>query len=71
MFLRALVTAADALTRSLGCLGEGPEPPRLAPPRRPRLVISPAPRQRLSSLGGDSNGQMERFAGWRALAAVA
>ena len=62
MVLRAMVTAAETVTRFLRRLGEDPEPPPLAPPRRPPFFVSPALRQRLGRLDGDSNAQMEMFA---------
>jgi len=61
MVLRAMVTAAETVTRFLRRLGEDPEPPPLAPPRRPPFFVSPALRQRLGGLDGDSNAQMEMF----------
>ncbi len=66
MVLRAMVTAAETITRFLRKLGEDPEPPPLAPARRPPFFVSPALRQRLGGLGGlggDSNAQMEMFGG--------
>ncbi len=50
MVLRAMVTAAETVTRFLRRLGEDPEPPPLAPPRKPPFFVSPALRQRLGGL---------------------
>lgn len=61
MVLRAMVTAAETVTRFLRRLGEDPEPPPLAPARRPPFFVSPALRQRLGGHGGDSSAQMEMF----------
>lgn len=61
MVLRAVVTAAETVTRFLRRLGEDPEPPPLAPARRPPFFISPALRQRLGGLGGHPNAQVEMF----------
>ena len=64
MLLRALVTAAETVTRFLRRLGEDPEPPPIAPARRPPFFTSPALRRRLGELDeieGDSRRQMDMF----------
>lgn len=63
MLLRALVTAAETVTRFLRRLGEDPEPPPIAPPRRPPFFTSPALRRRLGEVDGNAGPQMEMFGG--------
>lgn len=63
MRLRALVTAAQTVTRFLHRLGEDPDPPPIAPARRPPFFTSPALRRRLGELDGDSHLQMAMFDG--------
>lgn len=63
MRLRALVTAAETVTRFLRRLGEDPDPPPIAPARRPPFFTSPALRRRLGELDGDSRLQMDMFDG--------
>ena len=59
MVLRALVTAAETVTRFLRRLGEDPDPPPIAPARGPPFFRSPALRRRLGELDADSCAQME------------
>ncbi|MBI3205337.1 MAG: hypothetical protein HYZ29_27610 [Myxococcales bacterium] len=62
----------ERITRGfLRRLGGDPELPPLTPARRPPFFISPALRQRLGGLGGDSNAQVEMFASQRAPTVVA
>lgn len=63
MLLRALVTAAETVTRFLRRLGEDPEPPAIAPARRPPFFTGSALRRRLGEVDGDSGAQMEMFGG--------
>lgn len=63
LLLRALVTAAETVTRFLRRLGEDPEPPPIAPARRPPFFTSPALRRKLGEVDGDSRAQMEMFGG--------
>lgn len=63
LLLRALVTAAETVTRFLRRLGEDPEPPPIAPARRPPFFTSPALRRKLGAVDGDSRAQMEMFGG--------
>ena len=55
----------ETVTRFLRRLGEDPEPPPVAPARRPPFFISPALRQRLGGLGGHPESQIEMFGGER------
>ena len=58
MLLRALVTAAQTVTRFLRRLGEDADPPPIAPARRPPFFTSPALRRKLGELDADSHGQL-------------
>jgi hypothetical protein len=59
MLLRALVTAAETVTRFLRKLGEDPDPPPIAPARGPPFLRSPALRRRFGELDANSHAQME------------
>ncbi len=63
MLLRALVTAAETVTRFLHRLGEDPDPPPIAPARKPPFFTSQALRRKLGELHGDSRLQMGMFDG--------
>ncbi len=58
MLLRALVTAAETVTRFLHRLGEDPDSPPIAPARKPPFFTSQALRRKLGELHGDSRLQM-------------